>query len=103
MTERQFHLFMFINLFKQMEVWSTVFKGCYNQKAKRDYNQMTSTIYRFLNTVEKDLKGFEDKLHDDSEMFSKILEQIAKSKNKDQCLQLLIAYNNNELTFVDEA
>lgn len=109
MTERQFALFMFVNLARQSEAWSWVVKGMVNQKVKQIHNDLLNSQKRFMQEFEKELCKWDENLIEQwaehSQVFSDVLEMICKAETiekKHELYYLMKEYMEGKIKFIDK-
>jgi hypothetical protein len=91
MTERQISLFMFMNLQKQAYEWMEGLKGMTNKEVKRKFNLAYNANKNFISIIEKTLgQELTEQFWNDSEYFSKVLEEIRKADTPDMKQNLIL-------------
>lgn len=106
MTQRRFSIFMFMNLFKQMDSWLLAVEGLKHEQ-KQKLTRALNANKSFLQDLEADLEknGMLDQFYEDGECFSRILELIKKAKTVQEKQELFFicqSYTKGELTIKEE-
>lgn len=94
MTDRFISIFMFWNLFKQADAWSSGLIGMTNKRMKQKFQIAMNANRNLLDEMEKELALDDpeniEKFWEDSEYFSKALEMIRKAETPDKKQEMIL-------------
>lgn len=106
MTERQINLFMWMNLTKQSWEWMEGLKGMTNKEVKHKFNIAYNANKNLISIIESTLTPeLCEQFWNDSEYFSKVLEQIRKAdtpEKKQDLILIMREYVDGNLTIKED-
>ena len=109
MTERQYSIFMYMNLFNQSEAWLWGIDGLQNNM-KRKCNLARAANKNFIIEIENEIEkqggpGYLEQFLQDGEHFSKALEVIKKApttKKKQELYEVMVAWLNGNVQIKED-
>lgn len=106
MNNKQFSIFMFMNLFKQTDSWLLAIEGMkYEHKQKLNRALEANRIFFESLECELDKTGQLEQFYEDGECFSRVLELIKNAETdhkKHELLMIMKEYSKGELKIIED-